>query len=642
MPFLDLFEKTSNIKICLHTSGPLLDWLEENQKDYLDRIAKLAAAGRIEILSGGYYEPILSLIREEDAVGQIKKMNQYVRDRFKQDPNGFWLTERVWEPSFPSIACKAGLKYTTLDDSHFHTAGVSEDEMDGYFVTENQGDRLFVFPISKRLRYDIPFKTVHEVYEYFKSMHKQNKQLLNLADDGEKFGLWPGTHHSVYKEKWLKHFFKMLEDSQDWLKTTTYSEALQTIDPRRRVYLSNASYEEMMEWSLGSSQQLEYAKFKEKLDKSKLSNEGKLYLRGGFFRNFFAKYPESARMQNKQFFVSKKVSSLVGSNADKAKDELYKGECNCPYWHGIFGGLYLHHLRNATYQHLIQAEKIADGRETEAYKSVRQEKDINLDGKPECIWSTKEFNLTVLPHTGAQIEEWDDFPSEVNLTNVLTRRFEPYHREISERGVSKKEEKASNIHEAKRKITPEIVENLAFDKHERRSWIDRVFKSGNLKQFKTENLNNSLFLTNKPYQLKKTDEKWVFETEYESDEGVYHLTKTLAPVGRTLQLSTAIKLIKGKPAKIQYGSEWNLTFKNQDLEKKDLKQWELKDEWSELKAVFESEKSFNLWQFQIMTISQSESSYNLTPQGVCCMPFWELDFSKEQEFSWNWQIKIEG
>jgi len=39
---------------------------------------------------------------------------------------------------------------------------------------------------------------------------------------------------------------------------------------------------------------------------------------------------------------------------------LYRGQCNCPYWHGVFGGMYLPHLRSALYRELIKADKLTD------------------------------------------------------------------------------------------------------------------------------------------------------------------------------------------------------------------------------------------------------------------------------------------
>ncbi len=62
LPFLDLLSRYESLKIALHVSGPLMEWLEANQPQYVDRLAELAAERRIEILGGAFYEPILSMI----------------------------------------------------------------------------------------------------------------------------------------------------------------------------------------------------------------------------------------------------------------------------------------------------------------------------------------------------------------------------------------------------------------------------------------------------------------------------------------------------------------------------------------------------------------------------------------------------
>src|SRR4249920_3203936 len=65
-PFLDVFERYENLRIALHTSGPLMEWLDRNHPEYVDRLAGLAAAGRIEIVGGPFYEPIMSMIPSRD------------------------------------------------------------------------------------------------------------------------------------------------------------------------------------------------------------------------------------------------------------------------------------------------------------------------------------------------------------------------------------------------------------------------------------------------------------------------------------------------------------------------------------------------------------------------------------------------
>src|SRR3990172_8080990 len=80
-PFLEVFARHESLKITLHVSGPLVEWLEANHPEYLDRLAELAGQGRIEILGGAFYEPILSMIPSRDRVGQIRSYTRWLEDR---------------------------------------------------------------------------------------------------------------------------------------------------------------------------------------------------------------------------------------------------------------------------------------------------------------------------------------------------------------------------------------------------------------------------------------------------------------------------------------------------------------------------------------------------------------------------------
>src|SRR5205085_1230160 len=66
------------VKATLHFSGPLLDWLEGNRPDVIGDLADLVKRGQIELLSGGYYEPILVGVPRRDAVGQIRALTDRV------------------------------------------------------------------------------------------------------------------------------------------------------------------------------------------------------------------------------------------------------------------------------------------------------------------------------------------------------------------------------------------------------------------------------------------------------------------------------------------------------------------------------------------------------------------------------------
>ena len=120
LPFLNMFEGYEALKICLHTSGPLLLWLQQKHPDYLNRIRTLVSEGRIEIIGGAFYEPILTMIPSCDRRGQIRRFSDWLNQRFDTKVRGMWIPERVWEAGLVSDLADSGIEYTILDDYHFY------------------------------------------------------------------------------------------------------------------------------------------------------------------------------------------------------------------------------------------------------------------------------------------------------------------------------------------------------------------------------------------------------------------------------------------------------------------------------------------------------------------------------------------
>ncbi|HET6881029.1 MAG TPA: alpha-amylase, partial [Pirellulales bacterium] len=133
-PFLDVFERYPTLKVGLHTSGSLMEWISANHPEYLDRLGELVAAGRMEIIGGAFYEPILAMIPRRDRIGQIRSYTQWLEQRLDTKVRGMWIPERVWEQSMTSDLAAAGIQYTVLDDFHFKNAGLTQGQLDGYYV----------------------------------------------------------------------------------------------------------------------------------------------------------------------------------------------------------------------------------------------------------------------------------------------------------------------------------------------------------------------------------------------------------------------------------------------------------------------------------------------------------------------------
>src|SRR5436189_226731 len=81
------------------------------------------------------------------------------------------------------------LEYTLLDDSHFLMAGMTEAQLDGSFITEEQGLGVKLLQISKSLRYAIPFRDPGETLNVLRRfVTPTGYRALTMFDDGEKFG----------------------------------------------------------------------------------------------------------------------------------------------------------------------------------------------------------------------------------------------------------------------------------------------------------------------------------------------------------------------------------------------------------------------------------------------------------------------
>jgi len=184
--FLSLVEKHPKIRLALHYSGPLLLWIKKNHPEYFDRLRKLVSTGQVELIGGGFYEPILVSIPPADRQEQITRLADYIEEHFGKRPTGAWLAERVWEPQLPSSLACADVGYTLIDDLPFLAAGFEPQELFGPYIAEDCGRSIWVFPGLKELRYLIPFRRVEESIAYFKDAAKSHPGgIAAFGDDME-------------------------------------------------------------------------------------------------------------------------------------------------------------------------------------------------------------------------------------------------------------------------------------------------------------------------------------------------------------------------------------------------------------------------------------------------------------------------
>ena len=470
-PFLERLAEREFFPIAIHMSGPLLEWLEGHESALLDRIARLAVDGRLELLLSGFYEPVLAALPRLDRIEQIDWMRQAIKRRFGVEASGLWLTERVWEPELAADLAQAGVRYALVDDRHFLVSGFSGDRLHAPFWTESDGKRIALFPIDERLRYLIPFKPPADIVAYLRSLREGGAPLAVFVDDGEKFGGWPGTKEWVYDRGWLTQFLEAMDTlvAGGEIRLTTLAAALAEVPSGGLAYLPTASYREMEGWALPPEAATRLARLERDLGPERLAGPDAALVRGAHWRNFFVRYPESNRMHKKM----QAVSALCRRCGDPAtaRQAIGRAQCNDAYWHGVFGGLYLPHLREAIWRNLA----LAEGELRRSAPLEVEQLDLDGDGFEEIWIHAAAFSALVSPHRGGAIEEYTLFGAGINYADVLTRRREAYH-ELALEGVEQADtgpgDGTPSIHDIEKRVRLDQLPPV--DRDARALFVERV------------------------------------------------------------------------------------------------------------------------------------------------------------------------
>jgi alpha-amylase len=671
-PFLDVFEPFANLRIALHTSGPLMEWLDAHYPEYMDRLAALVRTGRVEIVGGAFYEPILTMIPARDRVGQIRSYTQWLENRLGAHVQGMWIAERVWEQALARDIADAGIRYTLADDFHFKCAGLVDEQLAGYYTTEDDGRVLSVFPGSERLRYIIPFADPQETVNYLGELANRNPGAVAVfADDGEKFGTWPETKKHVYEDGWLRRFFELLSQHQHWIHTTTPSDILSNVAPLGKIYLPDASYREMTEWVLPAQQQNDYIDARHGLEHDTRWPNIAPFVRGGFWRNFKVKYGEANEMYSRMMAVSTRLQAAIdegiaGDAIDYARTELYRGQCNCAYWHGAFGGIYLPHLRNAIFNHLIAADNLIDqarGR-TGAFVEATAA-DWNFDARQEVQLANDRLIALLAPAVGGQMYELDVRSICHNLLATLTRRPEAYHRKVLA-GASQSSGEAASIHDRVVFKQEGLDEKLQYDAYARKSLVDHFYSAEVTPEAIERGQANELgdFVSGAyETRLRRNPDRIQVQMSRSGRAGgaairitkgvtleagkdyieIAYLLEGLPPGGPML---FAVELnFAGLPsgADDRYfhngnGIRYGQLGTRLDLE--DATHLSLVDEWLGIDVGVGASRSTNYWTFPIESVSQSEGGFEGVHQSVVVMPHWFVQGDEQGKWSVRLQLSL--
>jgi alpha-amylase len=453
---------------------------------------------------------------------------------------------------------------------------------------------------------------------------------------------------------------------------TTLAEIVDHVAPLGKIYLPDCSYREMTEWVLPVQQHVQYDRVAHEMSNDPRWAALKPFVRGGIWRNFRVRYPEADEMYSRMMYVSRRLEQAVQSGCDgpqveEARTELYRGQCNCGYWHGAFGGVYLPHLRNAVYRNLIRAENLLDQATGRAGSWVEAKaEDFNFDARQEVRLANDKLVALINPVCGGQLYELDVRSICHNLLATLSRRPEAYHRKVLA-GSNPDNRNCASIHDRVVCKQAGLDRRIQYDGYLRKSLIDLFYDNDvTLDAVASGQAAQRGDFVDKPYEaiLRRNPDR--IQVKLVRDAGAFgnpiRITKgvTLGAGSSTLEIAYLLEgLPSGQP--LHFAVELNFAgmpggaddryFYDADgkrlgqlgslLDLSDVQGLGLVDEWLGLDVHLNASLPTQFWTFPVETVSQSEGGFELVHQSVAVQPHWLATGDADGRWSVTLQIAID-
>lgn len=444
LPLIETLWDIPEIRVSMHWSGALLEWMEAYAPDHLKMLQELVVAGRVEILGGLFGAGLLPALPERDVIGQLQKNFAWWKAHGDPRIRGAWLPHCAWDPSASRILGQMGLRYTVLEPTQVHHEG----PVDGYLLTEREGNTLGIFVADERLGRMIPDAAPSRIITELDQRAQAGLRCVTIVVPGERFGAAldaSATRCFGGGRGWVRRFFRSLVDNSHWLKMVDFGTVLDRMHPAARSYPPSSIGLSVSIAALGGDLGNRYADYLNRLHRGEVQNLGPL-VTGASWERLLALHPELNRLHKKMLRTSVEVFRLRNTIRDRVRrgmevqaledalqealDALYRAQHGSAYVLGTEVGAQDGGVRHEAWSSLLRAEYAVASALGDAEQVRIVSVDHDCDGRHEVILRTAQLAAVIAPGMGGALSELNVWSLPGNLINVWTRREEPFHRSL--------------------------------------------------------------------------------------------------------------------------------------------------------------------------------------------------------------------
>jgi alpha-amylase len=444
LPLIEALEDAPDLKITLHFSGDLLEWLESYAREHLKSLEAMVTSGRIEVLGGLFGGGVIPALPERDIEEQVRRMARWWRRHGDPRIRGACLPQGAWDPDAARIFGGLGLEFTILEQIQLQGATT-----DGWWLTERQGTRLALFAADERLSRMIPDATPAHILAEIDRRAREGSRFLVASVPGERFGaaLDASATRCFGASGWVGGFFAALAENLHWLKLTDFGTVLDRLRPSGRNHPPPSLPPPAALYAYGS-QGLALA---EALDKARLEHSGFAPALPGW-EQLLTRWPELDRLHKRMLRASQEVHRLTNSLRDQRRVAELQGEAQADLrdaWREATAALHrAQHgpalmigtevgaqdgsIRHDAISSLLRCEYTVAEAFEEAWTTRIEQLDGDCDGLPEVTARTPRLRATLIPARGGAMTALDIWSLPGSLLNLWSRRPEPWHSTLPE------------------------------------------------------------------------------------------------------------------------------------------------------------------------------------------------------------------
>ncbi len=407
-PFISSLYRFPDIPMLLHYSGVLLNWFERKHPEFIMILSEMLGRKQIEILGGGFYEPIFPLIPLSDRIGQIELLTTFIRKNLGKRPRGCWIPGFAWEQNMTSAFHTAGMDYVLLESDQFLAAGSLANEIFRPRITEDLGKMITAFPIARELsecvRYEDPRSFVSalgkikhnnadDVVVIFPDLYAAPRLIDDSSDDSseDRFDAFFDALLKTVSPEMVTLPSRIVKRDRAYAPIYFPNSAIsKEEDDHNCLTRTNGHYKENTTPSLGVTP----------------------------YRNCLLRSVEINGLYSRMLYTHLLINQLRGDKYRKrsAREELWKAQGIDAYRLRFKDGIGDNNLRKAYYRAIIQAERMT--REKGVFLPSIINCDIDLDNEKDYLIQGLVINCFIRSR-GAVLYELDYLSKNWNYLDTF-------------------------------------------------------------------------------------------------------------------------------------------------------------------------------------------------------------------------------